>query len=195
MTKVALFGGSFNPPHCAHQLVALYVLETCDVEELWFVPTFVHPFGKELAPYDDRIAMCELAARALGPRVRISRAEEQLAAQPGFVSSRTLELVEMLVADQPNDYRLVIGGDILGETHKWYRWDDLAKLAPPIVVGRSGFSLPSGAPILPAEGTGIVMPEISATHVRELLGAGDPRAASLLPRSILRYIAERGLYK
>jgi nicotinate-nucleotide adenylyltransferase len=190
MTRVALFGGSFNPPHCAHQLVALYVLETCDVDELWFVPTFVHPFGKELAPFEDRMAMCELAAQALGPRVRVSRAEEQLAAQPGFVASRTLELVEMLIANQPNDYRLVIGGDILGETQKWYRWDDLVRLAPPIVVGRTGFALLQGA-----TETGIVMPEISATHARELLVAGDPRAASLLPRSILRYIADRGLYQ
>ena len=49
MTRVALFGGSFNPPHVAHQLVALYILETQDVDELWFVPTYAHPFGKQLA--------------------------------------------------------------------------------------------------------------------------------------------------
>jgi hypothetical protein len=66
----------------------------------------------------------------------------------------------------------------------------LVALAPPIVVGRSGFALPPGV-----TETGIVMPEISATRARELLAAGDPQAASLLPRSILGYIALRGLYK
>ena len=71
--RVALFGGSFNPPHVAHQLAALYVLETAPVDELWFVPAFEHAFGKPLAPFDDRLAMCELAAAALGPRVARQR--------------------------------------------------------------------------------------------------------------------------
>ena len=79
MPRIALFGGSFNPPHLAHSLVALYVLETAPVDELWITPTFRHAFGKDLASYDDRIAMCELAAAALGPRVRVSRAEEDAA--------------------------------------------------------------------------------------------------------------------
>ena len=57
MARVALFGGSFNPPHVAHQMVALYVLETQPVDELWFVPTYAHPFGKALVDYDHRIAM------------------------------------------------------------------------------------------------------------------------------------------
>ncbi|CAN5651483.1 nicotinate (nicotinamide) nucleotide adenylyltransferase [soil metagenome] len=191
VSRVALFGGSFNPPHVAHQLVALYVLETCAIDELWFVPTFVHPFHKELAPYDDRIEMCKLAVRALGARAKVSRAEETLANKPGFVSSRTLELVEMLREQHPErQFRIVIGGDILAETHKWYRWADLAAIAPPIVVGRTGFALPPGT-----TETGIVMPEISATRARELVAAGDPHAASLLPSEVLRYIAARGLYK
>jgi len=189
--KVALFGGSFNPPHVAHQLVALYVLETCGVDELWFVPTYVHPFHKELAPYADRIAMCKLAIGALGARAKVSRAEEALAQKPGFNSSRTLELVELLREHHPeHQFRLVIGGDILAETPKWYRWDDLAALAPPIVVGRAGFAVPPGT-----TETGVVMPKISATQARALVAAGDPHAASLLPSEVLRYIAARGLYK
>jgi nicotinate-nucleotide adenylyltransferase len=191
MTRIGLFGGSFNPPHVAHQLVALYVLETCEIDELWFVPTFVHPFHKELVPFEDRVEMCRLAAEPLGARVRVSRAEEELARQPDFVASRTYDLVQLLLAQDPeHQFRLVIGADILRETDKWYRWDDLAQLAPPIVIGRSGFALPDGS-----TETGIAMPEISATRARALLAAGDPAAAALLPRQILRYIAARGLYR
>src|SRR5215813_12618933 len=115
MARVALFGGSFNPPHVAHQLVALYVLETQPVDELWFVPTFAHPFGKQLADYEHRIAMCELTAAALGDRARVSRAEAELAARPGFVASHTLDLVEH-VAARGVAPRLVIGSDILRDT-------------------------------------------------------------------------------
>jgi nicotinate-nucleotide adenylyltransferase len=184
MTRTALFGGSFNPPHAAHQLVALYVLETCEVDELWFVPTFAHPFHKTLVDYDHRVAMCELAAAPLGPRVRVSRAEEELAGKPGFVASRTVELVEMLRADDPaRSFHLVIGADILQETDQWHRWDDLVALAPPIVIGRPGYPW-----------TGVVMPDISATRVRELLHAGDGSVASLVPHGVLRYIADHGLY-
>nr|MBA3820459.1 nicotinate-nicotinamide nucleotide adenylyltransferase [Deltaproteobacteria bacterium] len=157
MTRIALFGGSFNPPHVAHQLVALYVLETQPVDELWFVPTHTHPFGKQLAAYDDRIAMCELACEALGPRARVSRVEQELAQAPGFVASRTLDLVDHLAA-QGHQLRLVVGSDILGETAKWHRWDDVVAAAPLIVVGRTGHSVPAGSTV-----TGVTMPEVSST--------------------------------
>ena len=189
MTRVALFGGSFNPPHVAHQLVALYVLETQPVDELWFVPAYVHAFGKQLASYEDRIAMCELLAPALGPRVRVSRVEEELAHRPGFVASRTLDLVQHLV-EQGHQVRLVVGSDILAETAKWYRWADVAALAPPIVVAREGFDLPPGSTV-----TGVAMPAISSTQIRDAAGRGDLEALTgLLPRQVLRYIAGRGLY-
>ena len=116
--RIAIFGGSFNPPHVAHQLVALYVLETQPVDELWLVPAYAHPFGKQLVDFEHRVAMCELAARALGPRAKVSRAEEELATRPGFVASRTLDLIEHL-GGPDRQLRLVCGTDILGETAKW----------------------------------------------------------------------------
>ena len=180
--KVAIFGGSFNPPHVAHQLVALYVLETEAVDALWFVPTFAHPFHKTLADYEHRVAMCELAAAPLGDRARVSRVEEDLARRPGFVASRTYDLVEHLIAEGIAP-RLVIGSDILAETDKWYRWKDLERLARPIVVGRGGHFA----------GPLVEMPAISATLVRELLHDGKS-PGSLVPRSVLRYIDQHHLY-
>jgi nicotinate-nucleotide adenylyltransferase len=188
--KIGLFGGSFNPPHVAHQLVALYILET-SVDEVWFVPTYSHPFGKHLTAYEHRVAMCELAAAPLGARARVSRAEEELAKQPDFVSSRTLDLIEHLEAQHLDaELHLVVGADILGETDKWHRWDEVTRRAPLIVIGRTGYEMPPGS-----TATGVTMPEISATKVRELLAAGDvPAASALLPQTVLWYIARHGLY-
>jgi nicotinate-nucleotide adenylyltransferase len=189
MRKVGLFGGSFNPPHVAHQLVALYILET-EVDEVWFVPTYSHPFGKDLVAYDHRIAMCELAAAPLGARARVSRAEQELAAKPDFVASRTLDLIEHLAAAHRDcELHLVVGADILGETDKWHRWDEVTRRAPLIVVGRTGYTLPAGS-----IATGVTMPDISATRARELLASGDPQVATLLPRTVMGYIARHGLY-
>jgi nicotinate-nucleotide adenylyltransferase len=182
---IALFGGSFNPVHAAHQLVALYVLETQPVDELWFVPTYVHPFHKPLEPYEHRIAMCELAAAALGTRAKVSRAEQDLAGRPGFVASRTIELLEMLALAHPGKtFRLVIGSDILAETDKWHRWDAVVAAAPPIVIARPGYP----------GGEGAVMTEVSATHIRELLARRDEEAHRLVPRAVMSYIARHGLY-
>jgi nicotinate-nucleotide adenylyltransferase len=183
---IALFGGSFNPPHAAHQLVALYVLETQDVDALWLVPTFNHPFGKPLAAYEHRVAMCELAVAPLGARARVDRSEEALARRPDFVASRTLDLIEMYEALRPGErFRLVIGSDILGETSKWHRWDEVARRAPPIVLARPGHP----------GGDGPVMPDVSATRVRELLAARDPAVSALVPRTVLSYIDRHGLFR
>jgi nicotinate-nucleotide adenylyltransferase len=190
VATVALFGGSFNPPHVAHQMVALFVLETMPVDELWFVPTWKHPFAKSLVEFDDRVAMCELAAAALGPRAKVSRIEEEVARAPGFVASRTLHTVEALISRHPGDrFRLVVGADILAETDKWYRWDDLVRLAPLIVVGRTGHPAPPEALV-----SGLEMPEVSSTEVRARLARGES-ALPLVPRAVMGYIAGRKLYQ
>src|SRR3954463_15259751 len=114
--RVALYGGSVHPPHVARQLAALCVLETQDIDELWLVPCFKHPFDKELAPFEDRLAMCKLAGAALGPRVRVSDCEGQLGGE-----SLTLRTVTTLRAQHPDhEFALVIGADLEGEVSSWY---------------------------------------------------------------------------
>lgn len=194
MRTVGLFGGSFDPPHAAHQLVALYALETHPLDELWLVPVVIHPHGKRLAPYADRVAMCELAARALGKRVQVSRAEEQLGAAAGH----TIELIDHLRATHADtSFRLVMGADLVLTAPSWHRWPDIVSHAPPIVVGRAPHAI-SPAP---------AMPDISASEIRARLAGLDPltraslRAgtvtpslASMVPRAVLRYIATHDLY-
>ncbi|HKA89152.1 MAG TPA: nicotinate-nicotinamide nucleotide adenylyltransferase, partial [Haliangiales bacterium] len=119
MTTYAVFGGSFNPPHVAHQMACLYVLETEPVDAVMVVPTFRHPFDKHLCPYEHRLEMARLAMAPLGPRVVVSDIERGL----GGEASLTLHTLEALAAAHPGiGLRLVIGSDILREREKWYRW-------------------------------------------------------------------------
>jgi nicotinate-nucleotide adenylyltransferase len=181
MTTVALFGGSFNPPHIAHQMVALWVLETQAVDGLWMLPTWRHPFGKPLVDFEHRFTMCELALRPLGPRARVDRIEAELA-RP---QSRTYETLEALTQRHPGvGFRWVVGSDILGEVDKWYRWADVQRLAPPIVVARRGHP----------GGHGPELAEVSSTEVRARLGRGDS-AIPLVPIPVMDYIAREGLYR
>ena len=189
MKRVALFGGSFNPPHVAHQLVALYVLETQPVDEIWFVPVYEHVFGKDLASFANRVAMCRLVAKPLGARAKVSLAERTLARQPNFEGSRTCDLLRMLKKQHVGTkFRWVIGTDILAETDKWHRWSDVVRMAPLIVVGRAGH-LPAGS-----ADTGVTMPLISSTEARERLRTKRAPQA-LLPKAVLRYIRDRKLYR
>jgi nicotinate-nucleotide adenylyltransferase len=178
--RVAIFGGSFNPPHVAHQMAALYVLETAPVDELWLVPAVRHAFGKTLAPFEDRLAMCRLAADALGPRVRVSAIERDLGGE-----SRTLKTIRRLRQDHPEHaFSLVIGADLVGEVASWLGGDELQRTVPFLVVGRGGVGGDSP----------VVLPAISSTHVRSALAAGRDVSA-LVPRSVLDYIAAHNLYK
>ena len=180
--RVALFGGSFNPPHVAHQMVALYVLETAPVDEVWFVPAYEHAFGKPLAPYADRLQMCELAAAALRPRVRVSSVEGEIGGR-----SLTLRTVRRLAELHPEHaFSLVIGSDLQGDVPTWYGADELQRTISFIVVGRAGAA--------PAESGAIAMPEVSSTAVRAALAAGKA-VDGLVPRAVLDYILRKGLYQ
>src|SRR5438132_412880 len=75
--RVAVFGGSFNPPHVSHVLAVVYALSVAPIDAVLIVPVFQHPFSKELASFDDRLAMCQ-AAMGWIPRTAISAVEREL---------------------------------------------------------------------------------------------------------------------
>ncbi|MDP3274323.1 MAG: nicotinate (nicotinamide) nucleotide adenylyltransferase [Deltaproteobacteria bacterium] len=181
MTRVAVFGGSFNPPHVSHVLAACYVLATQPVDRVLVVPAFSHPFGKNLLPFEHRVAMCELAFADLA-RVQVSTLEQSLGQD-----SRTLFMLQALQKAHPHDtLRLIVGSDILLEAHKWFAWDQVIALAPLIVLGREGHPAP-GAPAP-------VLPELASRDLRARLARGED-VADLLPRAVREYISTHGLYR
>jgi nicotinate-nucleotide adenylyltransferase len=180
--NVFLFGGSFNPPHIAHVLAVTYVLATEEVDLVAVVPCYLHPFAKELAPFEHRFAMCEIAMGWL-PRTKVLRVEEELGGE-----SRTLRTVEHLREIHPDwRLRLVLGADILREGPRWQGFDRVKELAPPVILGRAGVVTPDAPrPILP---------EVSSTVIRDTIRNGGAGAiAALLPRGVLAYIEAHGIY-
>jgi nicotinate-nucleotide adenylyltransferase len=180
--NVAVFGGSFNPPHVAHVLACALVLAMEDVDRVLVVPAFRHPFGKPLAEYEERVTMCRLAFAGM-PAVEVSRVEQELGGE-----SRTLRTVEHLASAHPDwKLRLVVGADILNEAPRWFGFDAIAKLAPLIVVGRAGVDARGAGPSL--------LPEVSSTRVRESIARGAwEEAGRVVPRAVLAHIRARGLY-
>jgi nicotinate-nucleotide adenylyltransferase len=166
-------------------MAAWWVKATQDVDEVWLLPAWRHPFGKDLAPFADRVRMCRLAVRGVAG-VRVTTVERELEGDP--LCGKTVRTLEFLRDRHPaTRFALVVGTDILRETVSWYRWDRVAELARVIVVGRAGYpeGAPDGAPLLPA---------VSSTEVRARLARGGD-AAGLVPRAVAEYAGARGLYR
>ncbi len=181
MTTVGVFGGTFDPPHLGHLGLARSVLDSNLVGEVWFIPCLTHRFRKEPAPFDDRIAMCRLLI-AGESHMRVSTVETRIA-EPGV----TLMMIEKLKNENPDlDFRLVAGTDIYHEKEKWFQYEDIEKLAPPIYVERVGVaSIPF--PTLPGP------MEVSSRELRLLLSKGA-RPSDKLSREVMDYILDHDLY-
>jgi nicotinate-nucleotide adenylyltransferase len=181
--RVAIYGGSFNPPHNCHVLVATWALCRGQVDEVWMLPTAGHAFGKRLLPFETRCDLVELAIAHLAPRVRVERIEASLP-----TPSYTIDTLLALSAREPLELSLVLGTDAYAERHKWKAWDRLEQLLENriIVVGREGHSVEGVTP-------NIVLPDLSSTEVRRRVASGEP-IWWLVPEAVEQVIRERGLY-
>ena len=178
MREIALFGGSFDPPHVGHLLAASYVLAVEPVDELWFVPVHQHPFAKPLVgPYEHRVALCERLAQEL-PRAKVSRAEQESG------QARTVDLLEWLHRKHPGvRWALVFGTDLDAEKPQWKQFDRIERLARIVTVRRGGYGV-----------GGVTLPEVSSTEVRALLQSGGD-VSRLVPRAVLEAIRDAGTYR
>ena len=168
---VAVYGGSFNPPHVGHGMVAAWLLWTRRVDSVLLVPAFAHAFDKVLRPFEERVALCEALASELGPSVSVSRIEGELPSP-----SYTIETLEHLSEQLPeNRLRLVVGADVLEQTHLWRDWDRILERFMPIVVGRGGYPPVDGTP---------TFPEVSSSDIRRRLAGGQP-IEHLVPGRVL----------
>jgi len=182
---IGVFGGSFSPPHTGHVLAAHYALLRWNLEKVLIIPSYKHPFGKTLPPFEHRLVMCQLAFAHLACHVEISDIERQM----GGVSY-TIETIRELKTKQPDkQFHLLVGGDILAEVSKWREFDKLNQIAPMLVIPRI-----SGGEIQGGDHTEAALPEVDSTRIRRNIAEGaTPHGA--LPVCVLDYIKSHGLYK
>lgn len=159
--RIAFYGGSFDPPHLGHGMVAAWLRWSGLVDEVWLVPVFEHAFGKPLRSFVARQRACEALADLVGDWVRVSDVEAAL----GGVSF-TRRTLDALAERHPEAiWRLVIGADLLPGVSRWRDWSVMSDRYDPIVVGRQGYPTVPGSPSFPA---------ISSTRIREMLAEGAP---------------------
>lgn len=184
--KVALYGGSFDPPHAGHVLAAAYLTCVAGFERVLVVPVYGHAFDKHPAPFEYRVEMCRLAFAQLRD-VEVSAIESELDAP-----SYTISTVKALLSRHRDwQLRVVVGADVLPEIERWHESDELQRLAPLYVLGRSGFREESAPRPL--------LPEISSSQIRAWVAQSqspqaDARLLEVMPASVLAAIRRWRLY-
>jgi nicotinate-nucleotide adenylyltransferase len=133
---VGLFGGSFNPPHAGHALVAETAIRRLRLDQLWWIVTPGNPLKdhRALAPLAERIRLSEelLDDR----RIKVTAFE---AAQRLRYTADTLDFVRD--RNRGVDFVWIMGADSLRDFHRWERWRDIATTFPIAVFDRPGATL------------------------------------------------------
>jgi nicotinate-nucleotide adenylyltransferase len=175
---IAILGSSFNPPHNGHVAVIQDLVKNHKYDAIWLMPVFSHPFGKKLAPYDDRLAMIKLLLKGLtSPKISLCQAEKDLGKSPSY----TIDVMEYLRSLNPNThFSLVLGTDIKQDLYKWHRINDLQRLVDFVFIPRQGFE---ASPY----------PEVSSTQLRRHLAKGED-ISMLMPKTIADYARSKNLY-
>ena len=188
MPSIGLLGGSFDPIHHGHLIVARVAQETLGLDELRFLPAREQPFkrGRHGASAAHRAVMLELAI-AGSPGFGLERAELD---RPG--PSYTVDTLEALRAQEPAaQFTLLLGADAAAELSAWHRAPDLPKLARIVVFGRPGTPVPA-SPLI-AGSIEVPAVDISATEIRRRAGSGLA-VRYWVPDAVAEYMVRHRLY-
>ncbi len=199
--RVGLFGGTFDPIHYGHLLLADVAREQCDLDEIWFVPAAVPPHKQDadVAPGEGRAEMIELAV-AGNPGMLVSRFE----LERGGVSY-TIDTLRYFRGETPDaELFFLMGADMLHDLPNWREVEEVCRLAIPIVAERPGHgpldyqclaSIASAERIALFREFQIEMPQIdlSSTEIRQRVAEGRS-IRYRTPRAVQKYIETHGLY-
>lgn len=190
---VGLFGGSFNPPHIAHLIVAEVVRDQFGLSEVWWIPNATPPHKpeEELVAVEHRLEMTRRVVDT-NTHFRVCDLEVQ---REGV--SYTVETVRVLQDQHPDtDFALLIGSDSLDHFAEWHRPDEIAERVPLVVYKRPGAIEAVAEPRFANHVRYAAAPvmEVSGTEIRARRRAGRT-IRYLVPDTVRAYIEAHDLYR
>lgn len=189
---IGLFGGSFNPPHVAHLIVAETVRDQFGLDQIWWIPSHRPPHKEdgELVAAHHRLAMTRRATEQ-NPAFEVSDIEIQ---REGV--SYTVHTLRALQEEHPDtSFWLIIGSDSLRDFGAWHRPDEIVDRVPLIVYKRPGAISSIADPQYTNHVRFADAPllEVSGTEVRARCRKGRS-IRYLVPEPVRQYINEHALY-
>lgn len=134
--RIGIFGGSFNPPHSGHRLVAMTALKRLNLDQVWWLVTPGNPLKstRELAPLEMRIHMT--SAFADHPKMKVTAHELSLG------TPYTAETLKTICLKRPRlKFVWIMGADNLSSFHRWQNWRMIMESVPVAVVDRPHASM------------------------------------------------------
>ena len=204
--RVGILGGTFDPVHHGHLVVAEQVREALGLDRIVFVPAALppHKLDEDLAPAVDRVAMVELAI-AGNPALAVSQIELRRKG-PSFTADTLGELADEAARQGvARDFYFILSAEALAGFRSWHEPERLLQLARLVVVPRPGAPLPDAAAleaILPGgaalvsrvECVATTLVAYSSSDVR-LRAAEGHSIRYLVPPAVEAYIRDHGLYR
>ena len=191
--KIGLFFGTFNPIHIGHLIIANYMAEFSDLEEVWFVVTPLSPFKKKSSLLDNhhRLALTNIAVEDY-PKLKTSDIEFKLP-QPNYTVNSLIHLEEKYPDHQ---FCLIMGEDNLKSLHKWKNYETILQnyevyVYPRISEGTTENELLNHSKIHQINAPIV---EVSSTFIRKSIKEKYDIRAMLTP-NVWKYIDEMNFYK
>jgi nicotinate-nucleotide adenylyltransferase len=189
--KIGLFFGSFNPVHNGHLMLANYMVQTTDLNKVWFVVSPHNPLKdkKTLLGEYDRLNLINLAIEN-NPKLKASDIEFKLP-QPSY----TIDTLSYLKDKFPkHEFTLIMGSDNLATLHKWKNYQQLIEQYPIIVYQRRGFTKNPFPEVKTIQHIDFPFIDISSTFIREQIKKGIS-VRYFMPDVVWQYIEEMKFYK
>jgi len=184
LKKIGIYGGTFDPVHHAHLILARVALETLNLDEIIFVPAAISPLKK--------------TAPVAGGELRLAMLRAAIKGEPKFVlddcevrrppPSYTIDTVkEVRQRHRHAAIYCLIGEDNVQTLKKWHRFDELEKMVNFVILDRKGQSPTSFYPVIDRK------IDISATEIRKRV-ASDRSIRYLVPPAVEEIISREKLY-
>jgi nicotinate-nucleotide adenylyltransferase len=198
--RTGILGGTFDPVHNAHLMIAGEALRRLELDEVLFIPTSHTPLKEDtvITPEEHRVRMVELAI-AGNPVFRLSRIEINRAG-----ISYTVDTLAEIKQSPGNDSELyfIIGLDSLKTLLRWKGPDRIIEMCRLVTILRPGYDVPDIDELeksIPGITERLIIigdlaPDISATDIRRRVAAGLP-INDFVPGPVEQYILENGLYR
>lgn len=199
LMKIAILGGSFDPPHIGHALAALQIKELLNLDQVWLMPCFIHPFGKKLSDANHRLSMAKCLENT---NIKVSDFEIE-----NKKVSYTIDTLNSLSQKYRNDiFYWILSSEDLENFQKWKNWQEIRKKYNLIIFPRRPQaslkekvkkclkleSIPDNITVISLDK--LVTTGISSTIIRERVRKNLP-IAYMVPEKIEQFIQINKLYR
>ncbi len=195
--KIGILGGTFDPPHVGHVIVAEQIKKHLNLDAFWFMPVFLHAFSKSLSPALHRLVMTQLIATEQS----VSSFELDLKK-----TSYTIDTLRLLQKEYLNDiFYFCVGSDMLKDFDKWKEWQTLISDFHIVIYPRGNYELndevvkntlhinkiPSNITLIKEED--VIVTSVSSSDIRNKIKNGQ-KVTHLIPEKVMNYIVKNHLY-